>query len=111
MCPLYKKGKRNNVANYCPITILNTDYKIMTKALANKLAVIAPSLIHQDQAGFIKGRNIYDQDKLAKVTLNYGRITKKNGAIIMLNQEKAYDRILHPYLWKVLEKFNIPQHS
>ena len=110
MCPLYKKGERNNVANYRPITILNTDYKIMTKALANKLAAIAPSLIHRDQAGFIKGRNIYDQVKLAKLTLDYGRITKKNGAIVTLDQEKAYDRILHPYLWKVLEKFNIPQH-
>jgi hypothetical protein len=28
MCPLYKKGERNNVANYRPITVLNTDYKL-----------------------------------------------------------------------------------
>ena len=60
LCPLYKKGERNNAANYRPITILNTDYKIMTKTLANKLADVAPSLIHRDQAGFIKGRNIFD---------------------------------------------------
>lgn len=110
MCPIYKKGKRNNAANYRPITILNTDYKIMTKALANKLAEAAPTLIHTDQAGFIKGRNIYDQVKLAKLTIDYGKIMNKNGAIIALDQEKAYDKLLHPYLWKTLEKFDLPQH-
>ena len=34
----------------------------------------------------------------------------KNGAIVLLDQEKAYDKILHPYLWKVLEKFDLPRH-
>ena len=110
MCPIYKKGERNNIANYRPITVLNTDYKTMTKALANKLAEAAPSLIHRDQAGFIKGRNIYDQVKLAKLIIDYGKIKKQNGAIVALDQEKAYDKILHPYLWEVLEKFDIPQH-
>ena len=110
MCPIYKKGERDNIANYRPITILNTDYKIMTKALASKLAEAAPSLIHRDQAGFIKGRSIYNQVKLAKLTIDYGRIMECNGAIVALDQEKAYDKILHPYLWQVLEKFDILQH-
>ncbi|KAI0738372.1 Endonuclease/exonuclease/phosphatase, partial [Daedaleopsis nitida] len=35
MCPIYKgKGERQKIVNYCPITLLNTDYKLMTKALA-----------------------------------------------------------------------------
>lgn len=31
-----------------------------------------------------------------------------NGALIALNQEKAYDKITHEYLWKTLEAFNLP---
>ena len=110
MCPIYKKGERNNVANYRPITVLNTDYKTMTKALATKLAEVAPTLVHRDQAGFIKGRSIFDQVKLTKLAIDYGRIMGKNGAIVLLDQEKAYDKILHPYLWKVLERFDLPRH-
>ncbi|KAI5836481.1 DNase I-like protein, partial [Schizophyllum commune Tattone D] len=37
MCPIYKKKAKDDVANYRPITVLNTDYKIFTKALSVKL--------------------------------------------------------------------------
>jgi hypothetical protein len=38
MCPIYKKNDRYKIANYRPITLLNTDYKIMTKALVSATA-------------------------------------------------------------------------
>ena len=59
---------------------------------------------------FIQGQSIYDQVKLAKLTIDYVRIMKQNGVIVALNQEKAYNKILHPYLWKVLKKFDFLQH-
>lgn len=32
-----------------------------------------------------------------------------DGVIIALDQEEAYDKIHHDYLWKTLERFNIPR--
>lgn len=55
MCPLYKKGDKTEIGNYRPITILNTDYKIMTRALTTCLTKAVPDLIHPDQAGFMQG--------------------------------------------------------
>lgn len=60
MCPLYKKGDHMDISNYRPITVLNTDYKIMTKALSSRLGVVAPHIIYLAQAGFMKGRCIED---------------------------------------------------
>lgn len=68
MCPLYKKNDQNEIANYRPITCLNTDYKIFTKTLASRLAIV----------------------------------------VVALDQEKAYDKIDHAYLWQTLRKFGIP---
>jgi hypothetical protein len=107
MCPIYKK-EADNVANYRPITILNTDYKILTKAIATRLTGIAPSIIHPDQAGFICGRSIFDQIEQAAMAINYAGLKGINGAIVALDQEKAYDKITHPYLWEILAKFAFP---
>ncbi|KAF7351516.1 Reverse transcriptase domain-containing protein [Mycena sanguinolenta] len=109
MCPIFKKKDKTDIANYRPITVLNTDYKIFTKALTNKLAEVAPYLIHKDQSGFMKNRRITDAIYLAMEVVEYAEEDLKNGAIVALFQEKAYDKTLHPYLWSTLRKHGIPE--
>jgi len=109
MCPLYKKKDRREISNYRPITLLNTDYKIYTKTLAIKLAKVAPNIIHPNQAGFMPGQSIFDQVRLARMMVHYAEATEVNGLIVALDQEKAYDKISHDYLWRTLEKYNLPQ--
>jgi hypothetical protein len=61
MCPLYKKNDKHQIVNYCPITLLNSDYKIFTKALATKLAEMISHVIHPDQVSFMPGKSIFNQ--------------------------------------------------
>jgi hypothetical protein len=69
---------------------------------------VAPNLVHPNQAGFMKGRKIEDQVKLAKFLLNYAEAVEENGIIVALDQEKAYDRINHTYMLRVLEHMGFP---
>ena len=108
MCPLYKKKDPTEISNYRPITLLNTDYKILTKALALKLIVEIEHLVHPDQAGFIRNRTIFNQTRLVRTIIDYAEATEENGVIVALDQEKAYDKIKHDYLWATMEKFEIP---
>ncbi|TFY82529.1 hypothetical protein EWM64_g1481 [Hericium alpestre] len=108
MCPIYKKKDKTDIANYRPITLLNTDYKIFTKALATQLARTVHTMVHPNQAGFIPGRSIFDQTRLAQAMINFAEAMDENGAIVALDQEKAYDKIDHEYLWKTLKKYNLP---
>jgi len=54
-----KKNDKREIRNYRPITLLNMDYKIYTKIIANRLREVAPDIIHKDQAGFMPKRSIY----------------------------------------------------
>ena len=109
MCLLYKKKDRTLIENYRPITLLNSDYKLLTKALTLQLIEDIKKVIHKDQAGFIPGRSIFDHIRLTRIMTNFAEISERNGAIVALDQEKAYDKITHPYLWKTLEAFKMPQ--
>mgnify|MGYP000450585649 FL=1 len=68
---IFKKEDRTKLKNWRPITLLNTDYKILTKALANRLQQILPQLLHTDQTACIPGRTINDNIRLIQDTINY----------------------------------------
>ena len=57
---IYKKGNRNDLENWRPISLLNADYKIITKALTNRLKKVIGSIIHPDQSCSIRHRSKQD---------------------------------------------------
>ncbi|KAF5313488.1 hypothetical protein D9611_008631 [Ephemerocybe angulata] len=108
MSPIHKKKNKADIANYRPITILNTDYKTLTKVLTKRITGPATTLIHEDQAGFMKGRRIENQTDLIKTMIDYGESEDVRGMLVFLDQEKAYDKIMHDFLYATLEKMNFP---
>jgi len=58
---LEKNGKdRLYIENWRPISLLNVDYKILSKCLAERVKKILDKLIDISQSGFVNGRNISD---------------------------------------------------
>ena len=56
------KDKRN-LLNWRPISLINLDVKIGSKAIAKRLENVLPSIIHYNQCAYFKGRTIFDTAK------------------------------------------------
>ena len=81
---LEKKGKdRLDIANWRPITLLGIDYKLLTKTLGERLKLVLPGLIHQDQNGFVPGGNIFFSAHTIRDILFYCK--KENLDLILLS--------------------------
>ena len=102
-----KKDKdRKYLKNWRPISLLNNDYKIVTKALALSLEKVLPTIISPNQTGYVKGRYIGESIRIITDMMSFTK--KKNilGLAVFLDFEKAFDSIECCYLQKCLEAFN-----
>ena len=108
---LFKKGDRNDLANYRPLTVLNNDYRLYTKILSGRLLDALKGSIGLQQSAFLPGRSINDNVKLVQCAFDeYERQGKVKGlTAIFIDQEKAYDRVSHVYLWKMMKAIGIPK--
>ena len=91
--------------NWRTITLLTTDYKILTKALANRLQQVLSLIVHTDQTASIKGRTINDNTRLLHDAITYANDNNIPLALISVDQLKAFDRVAHELLFKALECF------
>ena len=77
------------VKNWRPISLLNCDYKLATKAVANRLKQVLPKLIDNDQTGFLKGRFIGENIRLTDSVINFTAAKNIPGLLVFLDFEKA----------------------
>ena len=98
-----KDTDRTQLKNHRPISLLNTDYKILTKTLANKLKPHLNTLIHTNQQCNIKGRNIQNHNHFIRDLIQYTNDKNIQTCILSLDQEKAFDRVDHTYLHTILQ--------
>ena len=103
---LYKKGNRQLLTNWRPISLLNTDYKILSTLLANRLKPTLPDVIHEDQTCGIPNRTIFDNVLRLRDMAHEASTKNLNLILINLDQEKAFDRVNRGFLVKIMKKLN-----
>jgi hypothetical protein len=116
---LHKKGDKGTLGNYRLLAILDSDLRWRSKALLDKLMPQCQNFLSDKQTAFIKGRNIVDnvmavmlaveETRMVTKTIDKKKVTvEKEGMILALDQEKAYDRVRWDWLFGVLKFIGVP---
>ena len=108
---LRKKDKDSLfLKNWRPLTMLNVDYKILAKTLANRIKTKISTLIHSDQTGFLKNRYIGENINRILSIMEYCEKNDLEGLIVNIDFEKAFDSIEWNCLYKTLSFFNFGEN-
>ncbi|KAI3376771.1 hypothetical protein L3Q82_000367 [Scortum barcoo] len=103
---LPKKGDLQDLKNWRPVSLLCMgDYKVLSKALALRLREVMAEVVHVDQTYCVPGRLISDNIHLIRHVLDVSGSLGIGTGLISIDQEKAFDRVEHQYLWKTLAAF------
>ena len=70
------------VSQFRPISLSNVLYRIFSKVLANRLKIIMPHLISEQQSAFMSDRLISDNILVAFETLHYMRNHNKGSRVL-----------------------------
>jgi hypothetical protein len=97
---LPKNKEARQIQQYRPICLLNVSFKVFTKVMTNRIALVAQKVIRPSQTAFLKGRNIMEGAIILYETLHEMHRKKLDGVILKLDFEKAYDKVD----WKFLQQ-------
>ena len=103
---LCKKWDMAHLLGYWrPISLLNVDYKIVSKTLSLRLRGVLGSIIHSDQTCAVMGRSILNSVHTLRNVYDYCDQKDLKYAFVNIDQSKAFDRVSHEFLFKVLQAF------
>jgi len=101
---LRKRDFPVNPENYRPLTILNTDYKILTRIIANRLRTRMDEVLHHKQYCGRNDKSIYDAVATVRDIIAYAEDTKPI-CLLSIDFKDAFDKISHTLLFNILREY------
>ena len=98
------------LSNWRPVSLLQTDYKILTKTLALRLQKVLPKIISMEQVGYIPNRYIGENIRTIQDIMTYSQLPKIPGYIALIDFQKAFDSIEWGFMFKYLLYINFGEN-
>jgi exonuclease III len=112
LIPLYKgRGGLDNLNARRTISLLDTVYKIVAKALVIRLLPILTSIIGPEQNGFLQGRTIIDNLMAFNEAIDAAQEAEGTPIIDLADVEKAFDEASRAALYRILRHLGCPEAS
>ena len=106
---LHKKGPRCDAANYRPITLLNTDYKVLARVLADRLTPLLAATMGREQCAYLPGRRGGEAVWLLQLLPEALRRARKEAAVVFMDFAKAFDTVSRPFMFAVMRKVGVAE--
>ena len=101
---LPKNDKNENLKKWRPISLLCSDYKILTKNLSNRLKPTLKHAISIEQTCGIPNRSIFSNLFIIREVINHSNTKNINSFIISVDQEKPFDKVDREFLYQIMRK-------
>lgn len=107
---LHKGGDKptDDVASYRPITLLNSDVKLLARVLVSRITPGLDCVIDHTQTAFLPGRWVGDNVLFHMEEIDYCQAEEVEGCVLFLDFEKAYDRLDRGWLFRCVERLGFP---
>ena len=107
---LHKGGDKpaDAVASYRPITLLNSDVKLLARLLVGRMAPALECVIDHTQTAFLPGRWIGDNVLFHLEEVDYCQAEGVPGSVLFLDFEKAFDRLDRGWLFRCVDRLGFP---
>ncbi|CAH2097985.1 unnamed protein product [Euphydryas editha] len=105
---IHKKGDKEDIENYRPISLMSNVYKVLAKIILDRLSPILDEQQPVEQAGFRRGFSTIDHIHTVKQILEKYNEYNKNVYIAFIDYAKAFDSLSHNHIWDTLEHQGIP---
>ena len=107
-----KKGKdKRMIENWRPISLLNVDLKIFSKAVPSRLRACLDKIISSEQCAHVEGRFISQNGRLIYDIFEACEPFGVEGYLITVDIQKAFDSINHCFLQSVLKNMALAKIS
>jgi len=90
------------LADFRPISLVGSLYKIISKMLAIRLKHVMPEVITDNQTAFIKGRQILDSVLIVNEAIAYIKAKQGKAYLFKLDFHKAFNSVLWEYINEVM---------
>ena len=101
-----KDGDKRLIKNWRrPISLLNVDMKLISKALASRLKSVISFIVNENQVPYVSNRFISESGRLISDVLEITDSLDNEGILMTAHINKAFNSINHSVLMCMLKKF------